>query len=80
MDTDGSKSESGCRARLRRRTRRFAEEHMSEAESRIKIVKLSDDIFKLRYWDFPDETAYRSWKMPLQEARDLVAWWQKEEA
>jgi len=53
---------------------------MSEAESRIKIVKLSDDIFKLRYWDFPDETAYRSWKMPLQEARDLVAWWQKEEA
>ena len=80
MDTDGSKSEAGCRARLRRRTQRFAEEHMSEAESRMKIVKLSDEILELRYWDFPDETAYRSLKMPLQEARDFVAWWQKEGA
>ena len=51
---------------------------MNEQNERVEFKKLEDSIIELRYFDHPKAETYFSWKMPVNEANDLVRWWEKE--
>jgi len=45
---------------------------------RAEFEKLKGSIIELRYFDHPKAEKCFSWKMPVNEANDLVRWWKKE--
>ena len=51
---------------------------MSKQDGRAEFKKSEESIIELRYFDHPKAETYFSWKMPVNEANDLVRWWEKE--
>ena len=51
---------------------------MSKQDGRAEFKKSEESIIEPRYFDHPKAETYFSWKMPVNEANDLVRWWEKE--
>lgn len=49
---------------------------MGDETSKVELFA-SGSFIEIRYFDTPKDERYRSWKLPLLIADDLIAWWQK---
>ncbi len=53
---------------------------MDRIMSRLEATILSDEMIELRYRNISGTPGLLYWRIPVQEAEDLVSWWRKEAA
>ena len=48
---------------------------MHDEATRVQVEQVDSAVIELRYFETPGGNGYRSWKLTVNEAADLAAWW-----